>query len=69
MSNCTVQFSQRIILKFSITQIDLFHPVFYINRQGFDGNTCVRRMICDARNFVPSRGKSLVRDILLAIFM
>ncbi|KAG5889372.1 hypothetical protein JTB14_009165 [Gonioctena quinquepunctata] len=35
---------------------------------GFNGTACVKKMICDARKYVPMKGKSMVRDILLAVF-
>ncbi|KAJ8979136.1 hypothetical protein NQ317_016754 [Molorchus minor] len=35
---------------------------------GFNGTACLKRMICDARNYIPLRGKSLVKDLLLALF-
>ncbi|XP_068909969.1 uncharacterized protein [Tenebrio molitor] len=35
---------------------------------GLNGSECVRRMICEARDYIQAGGKSLVKDILSAIF-
>jgi hypothetical protein len=37
-------------------------------RGGLNGSECVRRMICEARDYIQAGGKSLVKDILSAIF-
>ncbi|CAH1167186.1 unnamed protein product [Phyllotreta striolata] len=35
---------------------------------GLNGTACVRKMICDAKEYVPMKGKSMIRDILLVVF-
>ncbi|CAH1113419.1 unnamed protein product [Psylliodes chrysocephalus] len=35
---------------------------------GLNGTACVRKMICDAKKYVPMKGKSMIKDILLAVF-
>ncbi|XP_018575981.1 uncharacterized protein LOC108914619 [Anoplophora glabripennis] len=39
-----------------------------LTESGLNGTACVRRIICDAQQFIPTKGKSLVKDLLLAIF-
>ncbi|KAJ8921344.1 hypothetical protein NQ315_002959 [Exocentrus adspersus] len=39
-----------------------------LTQSGLNGTTCVTRMICDAQKYIPERGKSLVKDMLMAIF-
>ncbi|XP_057665674.1 uncharacterized protein LOC130899623 [Diorhabda carinulata] len=35
---------------------------------GFNGTACVSKMICDAKKYVPMKGKSMIKDILLLVF-
>lgn len=35
---------------------------------GFNGTACITRAICDARAYVPLRGTSLVKDLLMTLF-
>nr|XP_023017172.1 uncharacterized protein LOC111506361 [Leptinotarsa decemlineata] len=39
-----------------------------LTKVGFNGTACVKKMICDAKKYIPLRGKSMIKDILLAVF-
>ncbi|XP_071055664.1 uncharacterized protein [Onthophagus taurus] len=36
---------------------------------GLNGTACVQRMVCEAKQFVPFKGKSLVKDLLSEVFL
>ncbi|GJQ74287.1 hypothetical protein Trydic_g19184 [Trypoxylus dichotomus] len=39
-----------------------------LNRYGLNGTACVNRMVCEAKEFIPVKGKSLIKDMLYAVF-
>ncbi|XP_071055665.1 uncharacterized protein [Onthophagus taurus] len=40
-----------------------------LDRYGLNGTACVQRMVCEAKQFVPFKGKSLVKDLLSEVFL
>ncbi|CAG9815337.1 unnamed protein product [Phaedon cochleariae] len=39
-----------------------------LTKSGFNGTACVNKMICDMKRYVPMKGNSMIKDILLAVF-
>ncbi|KAK4881402.1 hypothetical protein RN001_004721 [Aquatica leii] len=40
-----------------------------LTQYGINGNACVKRMICDAKIYLPEKGQSLVADLLATVFI
>ncbi|KAF5307130.1 hypothetical protein FQR65_LT07114 [Abscondita terminalis] len=40
-----------------------------LSQYGINGNACVKRMICDAKIYLPEKGQSLVADVLATVFI
>ncbi|XP_028134624.1 uncharacterized protein LOC114329646 [Diabrotica virgifera virgifera] len=35
---------------------------------GYNGTACITKMMCDAKKYIPMKGKSMMKDILLLVF-
>ncbi|XP_018323214.1 uncharacterized protein LOC108735658 [Agrilus planipennis] len=45
-----------------------FHLEDALKAMGLNGNSCVKRLLCEAKNSLPPTGKSVVADLLSSIF-